>query len=336
MRRSNRFPHGTLHRFSFDSQVLQANPLGDPARRDLFVYTPPGYSGGPAPLLADLPGFNSCGPDHVARKGIGENVPERLDRLIGEGRMPPTVVVFADCMTALGGNQYINSAGTGRYADYLVEEVVPFVEREFGCGGPDRRGVFGKSSGGFGALWHLMHYPQFWSAASCTSGDMDFEIVYKPGIYAALDVLAKWDYSIERFFEHFENANKVTPQERGCRMHLALAAHYDPEPTAFRGIRLPCDPRTAEFDPERWANWLRHDPVLAAERHVPALRKAKALWIDCGSRDQYFLHYGARRLSKLLRRLEVPHVHEEFDDEHLDVDYRMDRFLPYLAHALVR
>jgi S-formylglutathione hydrolase FrmB len=334
MRRSNRFAQGTVHRFSFDSAVLEDNPLGDPAVRDLFVYTPPGYVGGPAPLLADLPGFNSCGRDHVAHKSIGENVPERLDRLIGQGTMPPAVVVFADCMTALGGNQYINSAGTGRYADYLVEEIVPFVEQAFGCGGSGRRGVFGKSSGGFGALWHLSHYPDFWSAASCNSGDMDFEIVYKPGIYAALNVLQKWDYSIERFFDHFENADKVTPQERGCRMHLALAATYDPDPGSWRGIRLPCDPRTAQFDPQRWANWLRHDPVLNVERHAQALRRCKGLWIDCGSRDQYFLHYGARRLSSALARLDVAHVYEEFDDEHLDVDYRMDRFLPFLARAL--
>jgi hypothetical protein len=334
MRRPTRYANGTVHRFTFDSQVLKDNPLGDPSGRDLFVYTPAGYVDGAAPLLVDLPGFNSCGPDHVARKGVGENVPERLDRLIGEGAMAPCVVVFADCMTALGGNQYINSAGTGRYADYLVEEVVPFVEQRFGCGGAGRRGLFGKSSGGFGALWHLMHYPGFWSAASCNSGDMDFEIVYKPGIYAALNVLERFDYSVERFFDHFDNAGKVTPQERGCRMHLALAATYDPDPGAYRNVRLPCDPRTARFDDERWANWLRHDPVLAVRENADALRRAKGLWIDCGSRDQYFLHFGARRLSQELALLGIGHVHEEFDDEHLDVDYRMDRFLPYLARVL--
>jgi hypothetical protein len=334
MRRSNRYAPGTVHRFTLDSRVLKDNPLGDPSVRDLFVYTPAGYEGGPAPLLADLPGFNSCGPDHVARKSIGENAPERLDRLIGEGGMAPCVVVFADCMTALGGNQYINSAGTGRYADYLIEEVVPFVEQRFGCGGAGRRGLFGKSSGGFGALWHLMHYPHFWSAASCNSGDMDFEIVYKPGIYAALNVLEKFDYSVERFFDYFDNAAKVTPQERGCRMHLALAATYDPDPAGYRNVRLPCDLRTARFDHERWGRWLRHDPVLRVQDHAEALRRAKGLWIDCGNRDQYHLHFGARRLSRELTRLDIRHVHEEFDDEHLDVDYRMDRFLPYLACAL--
>lgn len=35
--------------------------------------------------------------------------------------MRPAVVAFPDCMTALGGNQYINIAGTGRYPDYLID-----------------------------------------------------------------------------------------------------------------------------------------------------------------------------------------------------------------------
>ena len=41
---------------------------------------------------------------------FGENMPERLDRLIASGAMPPVVVAFPDCFTKLGGNQYINSS----------------------------------------------------------------------------------------------------------------------------------------------------------------------------------------------------------------------------------
>jgi S-formylglutathione hydrolase FrmB len=297
------------------------------------VYTPEHVESG-LPLLMDLPGFNSAGPDHVSRRSIGENVPERLDRLIGSGAMPPCVVVFPDCMTALGGNQYINSPGTGAYMDYLIDEVLPFVEHEFDCGGPRRRGVFGKSSGGFGALWHGMRRPDIWSVVSCNSGDMDFEAVYRPGIYAALRTLERWDRSIEQFFSYFDNATKVTSAEKSCRMHLALAATYDPDPAAWRGIRLPCDLNTGEFDARRWGAWLAHDPVLAPEECLVNLARLDALWIDCGTLDQYFLNFGARRFSERLSQLGIAHVYEEYPDEHLDVDYRMDRFLPFLAEAL--
>ena len=65
--------------------------------------------------------------------------PERLDRLIGEERMPPVVVAFPDCFTRLGGNQYINSAAMGAWEDFLLYEMLPDIERRFGCGGSGRR-----------------------------------------------------------------------------------------------------------------------------------------------------------------------------------------------------
>jgi S-formylglutathione hydrolase FrmB len=220
--------------------------------------------------------------------------------------------------------------------DYLVDEVLPFVENTFGCGGPGRRGVFGKSSGGFGALWHGMTRPDIWSAVSCNSGDMDFEAVYRAGIYAAVRTLEQWDYSAERFYAYFDTADKPTPAERSCRMHLALGATYDPDPQAYRGVRLPCDLRTGQFDPRRWGAWLAHDPVLAPDACLDHLGRMAMLWIDCGARDQYFLNLGARRFSGRLAQRHIAHVFEEFPDEHLDVDYRMDRFLPALATALSR
>ena len=45
--------------------------------------------------------------------------------------MPPVIVVFPDCFTPSGGNQYINSSAIGRYADYLNQEIVPLIDSEF-------------------------------------------------------------------------------------------------------------------------------------------------------------------------------------------------------------
>ncbi len=79
-------------------------------------------------------------------------MPERLDRLIGEERMPPVVVAFPDCFTRIGGNQYINSAATGAWEDYLLVEMLPAIEQRFGCWGRRAARRFGKSSGGYGAI----------------------------------------------------------------------------------------------------------------------------------------------------------------------------------------
>ena len=60
----------------------------------------------------------------------------------------------------------------------------------------------------------------------------------------------------------------------------------------------------------------------------------KGIYVDCGDRDQFALHYGSRRLHRELDRLKIAHLYEEFPDNHSSVDYRMDRSLPFLEAAL--
>ncbi len=337
MRKKHDLPAGEVRRLEIDSRALAGNMLGDPARRDLFVYLPPGFkSGDRPPLLVDLVGFTGSGQSHVSWKNFGENVPERLDRLIGAGKMPPVAVAFPDCFSRLGGNQYINSASIGRYEDYLLGEVVPLVEKELGVGGTGRRGVFGKSSGGYGAIVHAMRHADVWAAAACHSGDMAFELCYLVDLPKVLTELTlKHGGSIERFVRNFESALKPGEKDMLVLNFIAMAASYDPDPSQFLGIRLPCDPHTAEMIPDRWANWRAHDPVNMVEAAAANLRRMKALYIDCGDHDQFNLLFGARQLDRALTRLGIAHRYEEFPDDHSSVDYRMDESLPFIARALV-
>jgi enterochelin esterase-like enzyme len=334
MRRDWNTPQGQVHRLTLDSRVLGDNLLRDPPTRIIDVYVPADAQSNGLPLLVDLVGFTAGGPAHTNWKNFTENVPERLDRLIGTGAMPPTIVAFPDCFTKLGGNQYINSAGTGRWADFLREEAVPFVERRFHCGGEGKRGVFGKSSGGYGAIAHALLYPDFWSAAACHSGDMAFELCYLGEFPRLLRTLAKAGGSIEKWIGDLHAQPKIKDSELHDLMTLAMCATYDPDPGAPYGVRLPVDLETCELIPERWKKWLAWDPVVMAETRGPGLAKLKALYIDCGDIDQYDLVYGARRLHRLLERLGIRHVYEEFPDDHSSVDFRMDKSLPYLAKAL--
>ncbi|NIA68981.1 enterochelin esterase [Pelagibius litoralis] len=333
MRLDRSAPRGMLHRLVLDSTLLRNNLLGDPHERDVVVYIPQGHDGKDLPLLIDIVGFTAGGPAHVNWKNFGENVPERLDRLIGQGEMPPAVVAFPDCFTRLGGNQYINSEAMGPWEDVLIDEVVPLVEQHFGCGGDGRRGLFGKSSGGYGSIVHAFRRPDCWSAAACHSGDMGFELCYLGDMPAVLRAIAKKG-SIEKFIKDFEAGPKWKGGDIHLLMTLAMCATYDPDPAAFCGVRLPVDLETCELIEERWRNWRPWDPVNMADDKTDNLKKLKALWIDCGDVDQYQLVYGARRLHRKLKAAGVDHVYEEFADDHSAVDYRMDRSLPFLAKAL--
>jgi S-formylglutathione hydrolase FrmB len=327
-------PGGVIHRLTVDSAVLRGNMLGDPSSRVVDVYVPTQGSRD-LPLLVDLVGFTGSGLSHTNWVGFRENVPERLDRLIGESKMPPVVVAFPDCFTRLGGNQYINSAAMGAWEDYLLGEMVPTIERRFACGGDGRRGVFGKSSGGYGAIVHALRHSDFWAAAACHSGDMAFEWCYLPEMALVLQSLAKVDNSIERWWRELEAARKHPEKSGDVINMLAMAASYDPDPSQFLGLRLPVTLDTCELIDERWANWMRHDPLVMLEAQADSLRGLKALYMDCGTNDQFRLLYGARRFARRLNELGIRHRYEEFPDNHSGVDYRMEVSLPLLAQALV-
>jgi S-formylglutathione hydrolase FrmB len=325
---------GSVHRLVVESGVLRGNLMGDPPERRVDVYLPAGSDGSGLPLLVDLVGFTAGGPAHTNWVGFRENVPERLDRLIGDGAMAPVAVAFPDCFTRVGGNQYVNSAATGAWADFLIAEMLPAVEARFGCGGDGRRGVFGKSSGGYGAIVHALDHPDVWAAAACHSGDMAFELCYLPDMPDTLRALARTDGDIEAWWTRLETARKTPEGAMKALNILAMAAHYDPDPAVFLGLRLPVTADTCEIIPERWANWLAHDPLVKLERQSEGLRGLKGLYIDCGVSDQFNLVYGARRFHRRLGELAIAHRYEEFDDNHSSVDYRMDVSLPYLAAAL--
>ncbi len=332
-------PRGTLVELSIDAASLQGNLLGDPTRRTVAVYLPPDYDASDRryPVVVDLAAFTGSGLKRLSWTAFGESVPQRIDRLMAEGAMGPVIAVFPDAFTSLGGNQYLDTPVLGHWDRFLNEEMIPRIDASFRTlAAPRHRAVLGKSSGGYGAIVQGMRHGDRWGAVACHSGDMGFEWVYLRDLPAALDALARTDGSIERYLREVAAAPKVRGEHFQTLMVLALAASYDPDPRAPLGIRLPVDMHTCELDPTRWSRWLEHDPVRMIDEPScqENLRRLSALYIDCGRRDQYFLHYGARTLVRKLERLGIAHHYEEFDDNHSSIDYRLDVSLPFLYRAI--
>lgn len=328
---------GTVIRLDHQSLVLRNNPWNDPTDRAVHVYLPPGYSENADPYIAlwDLAAFTNSGPGHLNWRNHGENLPDRLDRLIGQGLMPAVVVVLPDCYTSLGGNQYVNSAALGHYADYLVKELVPFVSarvnvfhRRHG------RGLFGKSSGGFGALYLAMQFSDTWGAAASHAGDVGFELVYRPAFAETCAVLSEHGGDTLAFVRTFWKKNKPSARDFTTLMILAMAASYDPDLENPRHIRLPFDLRTCTLDQERWQCWLAFDPLNQVVEKADALKKLHGLYIDVGSYDQYHIQFGSRALTDKLRQLNIDFHYQEFDGSHSAIAWRLDHSLPYLARVL--
>lgn len=359
-----RGPAGRVVTLEHDSKILRDNPLGDPHLRQFHAWLPPQYdqprySGRRFPVLYDLVGYTGSGPSHTNWRAFDENVPERAARLIHDRKLEPCIIVFPDCFTALGGNQYINSSAIGRYADYLTRELIPFVDGELRTlAERQHRGCFGKSSGGYGAIVHGMKYAKYWGAVANHSGDAYFDFIYRADWPNTLDELAKYrrprqkegeldapelaaatepgldDGRVRRFLDRAFKRSNLGGGEIHCLMNLAMAASYDPDPDAPNGFRLPFTLDTGEIIPERWRQWLRHDPINMVKRYAKNLQTLRGIYIDCGWRDQYRIHYGTRILSARLTEHGVSHHYAEFDGTHSGIDHRMDLSLPYLVAAL--
>ena len=203
-----------------------------------------------------------------------------------------------------------------------------------------------------------MKYAQHWGAVANHSGDAYFDFLYRVDWPNTLDELAKYrrparttgrydtekasaalkpgfdDGRVRRFLEHVWKTDRPGHGETMCLMNLAMAASYDPDPGAPNGFRLPFHLETGELIEARWRRWLAHDPINLVAAHRANLKSMRGIFIDCGWRDQFHIHYGCRQLSRELSRHGIAHSYEEFDGTHSGIDYRMERSLPFLTRAL--
>lgn len=320
--------------------TLAGNPASDPPERFVPVYLPPSYDGVKRfPVIYLLSGFASTGASFMNFSFGRATVPEMADRLIAAGSMRECIIVMPDCMTRYGGSQYVDSCATGPYETYLIEELIPLIDRTIATL-PERqnRAVAGKSSGGFGALRLAMRHPDCFAAVACHSGDMHFELCYKPNFPLAARVLERYGGSIASFMETYEMALKKPRNDFVLLDIVGMAAAYSPVSgkPAPENMMLPFDPFTCDIIDEIWQQWLAFDPLamLDNESYRKALRSLSLLYLDCGTLDEYNLQFGHRQFSAKAEKFGIIHRYEEFPDTHSDTSYRYAVSLPELSMAI--
>ncbi len=318
---------------------LTDNPMGDPVERRVPVVTPPGYSTSDRsyPTVYFLAGFAGGGVHTMGTSIWSENTPQRVERLMAAGEISPMIFVIPDCITRLGGSQYVNSDATGRYEDHLIEDVVPFIDGKFRTiKDRDHRAVMGKSSGGYGATMLAMHYPEIFGHVADHSGDRYFDFCYQADIPVVVASLGPYGNSPAKFLSEFPHP----PKQRGRNWFtiinmLAMASCYSPNPASEIGFDLPFDSETGERVEAVWQRWLKHDPVHVVEQHADALRSLRTYFIDCGKWDEHHLQLGNRIYCKKLRELGIEHTYEEFDGGHMGTAHRYERSLQIFSSAFV-
>lgn len=330
---------GTFEQLTVESEVLAGNPLGDPPRRPLYVYLPPGYgdSNRRYPVIYVIQGYTGQIDMWQSRSAFEPTMIERVDDLFSGVGVRRAIVVFVDAWTSIGGSQFLNSVSTGRYMDYLCDEVVPFVDERYATAAErDKRALTGKSSGGYGAMVVSMLRPDVFGAFASHAGDALFEVCYIPQFREVVRELRDhFDGSYDVFFERFEARERFDYQRYGMPLEVyAYAAAYSPDTSQPGKALLPFELDTGKLIPAVWERWLAWDPVRLAPQHLDALKSMRLIYLDAGKRDEPYLDLGAQAFSNELTKGGVEHSFELFDGGHMGIAYRYPPALQALADAL--
>lgn len=334
---------GTLTQHTIESEALKDNPLGDPHERPLLVYTPPGYGGNQDvatqryPSVYVIQGLTGQVTMWTNRQPFKRSVPEMIDAGMADGSIPPAIIVFVDAWTAIGGSQFLDSPATGHYHTYLCDEVVPWVDARFRTDARrERRAIAGKSSGGYGAMVTPMLRPDLFSALATHAGDALFEHAYWPDVRDALRALRdEYELDYDRFWADFRSRPGRPLRSDNALLNVwTMAACYSAD--ADGTVRLPWD-AAGRIDHEVWDRWLACDPVRLAVDRADAIRMLRAVWIDAGRSDEFYLDLGADAFRRVLLEMGLPEeaLHFElFDGTHANIEWRYPQAIAWLIQQL--
>ena len=301
------------------SPSLESNLLGDSADRAVHVYLPPGYgadSDQRYPVLCLLHGYTS---NHNLWMGTGYlggmNIDRMADGLIEAGTMRPFLIVMPSADNAYWGSWYTNSEVTGNWEDFVVEDLVSYIDANYATlAGVANRGLAGHSMGGYGAIYLAMRHPETYSsvyAMSAAAIDMATFILDKPasGFPAgptAFMTIAGWDGFPGKNFTNWV-----------AKANLALAVAIAPNPGAtpfMADLPIVADGGEPKVVDTALQRWMAFDPLSMIATHGANLAGYRGVRIDCGTEDDLISQN--RNFAAALKAAGIAHTFEEYSGDH--------------------
>jgi enterochelin esterase-like enzyme len=259
-----------------ENREMYSNALGE--NRWVQVYTPDGYDPGaidPYPTVYFLHGANA---DYAC---CGELI-AAADSLIASGLIDPIVLIKPDgsgCVYGMwNGCGWVNSVTQGNFEDFLISDLVPWVESEYHVASVrGMRAIMGHSMGGFGAMHTALKHPEVFLATASHSGYLyfdDFDTEHRPLVVAEQTEPQPWTY--------------LPSDGIFTGAWFLFAGGFSPNPLAPPYyVDFPLDPYGAII-PSVWDRWLEHDPARLIQE-IPVDRLPD-IYFDCGSVDELHMY----------------------------------------------
>ena len=292
---------------------------GKPHTIDAAVILPKEYATEPNrkfPVLFTVSGFGGDYHDYSGRNTTSQPI----DTIA-------CIRVELDGNCPLGHSVYANSDNNGPRGDALVNEFIPYLEKNYRCNGA--RLLTGHSSGGWTVLWLQTHYPKTFAGCWSSSPDpVDFRSTLTVNIYEDKNMFYKKDsalnpeasiagflpvlymrdaYQMERVIYRGEQMNSLNA------VFSKKGKDGNPEPV--------CDPITGVINPAVVERWKNYDISLYLRENWEQLKPDldKKIRITTGNNDNFYLNYAVHRLDGAMRKLNANIAIEYFPGDHFTV-----------------
>ncbi len=323
---------GITHVDTIPAPSLRNNLLGDPDKRLATVYLPPSYSrnrGKRYPVVYLLHGFDA---DHRAfMKGAYENMNTRItmDSLIRAGLSKEMIVVTPNARNFFNGAFYANSAAAGNWEDFIVRDLVRYMDRRYRTiRNRTGRGIAGHSMGGFGALRVGMRNPDTFSAIYLLSafGLSEYDSIQSVGAATWKKAVALTDTA------HYLEAGFMADLMYG------LASVYSPNPSKppfYVDLPFRIEGDSLVLIPEIAAKWSR--TPLAEIPHYAANLRRMHIRFDAGASDGFKdIPPNVQKLDSMLTALAIPHEAAVYPGTHMQgIRGRIEsNMIPFFSRVL--
>ena len=359
---------GSITETVIPAPSLQGNLLGDPEEQRLSIYLPPGYDASPEkrfPVLYLLHGFTGTNrtwmidPDSAAnepavdpRDGDYQHAGfiqrERLDSLIAAGTIPELIIVAPNGRNAYKHSFYVNSPVTGRWEDYIVEDVVDYVDANYRTlPTASSRGIAGHSGGANGALFIAMRHADVFSSvyamAPCCSGqlfslpqledpDTGSPTPFWQDVYNRVHALSSTDQLPDTFTNR--------PEDFYVNAELAASAAFAPSPDRaplYSDFLFEKHDETLVLNKSALERRLAFSVYRLVDQHESDLRSLRGILIDYGEHEMQDLVSGNSEFAKILARQGIPFVLEVYaggDHGNMVAERLESRGLRFFADSL--